>query len=253
MNTTSYIGSPSFTIEKNADGDVVLTITDDTDPGSEITINTGSGYSGAEELADSLDTLNDDMKNIMANWEDTPDDEDGYISFYNGAYYARLSGSYIGDDARGFPSRDIAEYELAKAMATAGYFPNCWLEGERGGYDLLDLSRFNDDEGNIKPLEGVQHETGSLVSVPERLSDWTTWVVDGDYGTMGLMLHTSGDPSVTLFVEGSDREGIIAWGEENEDEDAGWTPTDEEAGNCTTEHPCPVRAARGHGECEHTS
>lgn len=214
MNTTTYIGSPSFKIEKDESGDVVLTITDDTDPASEIIINTGSGYTGAEELAGSLDTLNDDMKDIMANWEDTPDAESDNFIFadtHRGGYSYNMSGTAAFGP---FPSRDIAEYELEKAVQEAGYFPNCWLAGERGDYTLLDLSRFNDDEGNLKPLEGAQHETGSLVSVPERLSDWTTWIVDGDYGTMGLMLHTSGDPSVTLFVEGSDREGIIAWDEE---------------------------------------
>jgi hypothetical protein len=246
MNTTSYIGSPSFKIEKDESGDVVLTITDDTDPSSEIIIHTGSGYTGAEELADALDTLNDDMRDIITNWEDSPDEEDGYISFYNGKYCVSLSGNQVGQ----YPSRDIAEYELAKAVIETGYYPNCWLEGERGGHDLLDLSRFTDEQDNLKPLEGVQYGAGDDVTVSEPLSDWSSWVVDGDYGTLGLLLHIDGDPSVTLFVEHEDREFVSA---DTEEEDPSWTAADAEAGYCTTEHPCPVRAMQGPGECEHTN
>lgn len=129
--------------------------------------------------------------------EDVPrPDDDGFVSLDRDGYHVSLAASHRGV----YPTREIAVYELARNMASMGHFPPAWIEGEHGpAAESIDdeVRAFHDENGDqVKPLPGVRFEPGDLVTVDN--DDWKSWVVTADYGHLGLILHTEGDPSVTI-------------------------------------------------------
>ena len=99
-----------------------------------------------------------------------------------------LEGSRVGD----YPSRDVAEIELARAMVTAGVFPNAWYVDERGYHvDInAEIRRWHNTGGDgMAPLDGVQYQPGDRV-----------WFVETDWPYVGVEIHTDGDPSIRAHV-----------------------------------------------------
>lgn len=164
-----------------------------------IEVNVGHWQDNVQELRDTLaavmKTLDDD---ILDGWQDTPEQNDGYVTFDDGAYHVSLDGKPVG---HGFPSRDIAVYELARASVKAGYFPNMWEQHERGTTEPInDMEQFFADDGGLAPLDGVKFMSGDRVTTPGDL----TWTVDQDYGHLGVTLFAPSDSSIRMFVNGND-------------------------------------------------
>lgn len=201
MSQNTFIGDDQlrFTVERSDDGDgsIILTITAN---GDRITINAGHSQDDAADLAARLGDLRSDAKSIADDWEDRPEKEDGYAFHSPDGWYARLDGKQYPEGRHGFALQDIAMYELAKAMAEAEYRPNTWHENERGITTMIndEILKYYDDAGQLKPLAGIRYEQGAIVSVAG--DDWPTWVVDGDYGDMGVMIHTQGDPDISTLA-----------------------------------------------------
>jgi hypothetical protein len=134
-------------------------------------------------------------------------DNDGFVALDRGGYWARIFGKDLTRRGRGFPTTDIAIYELARAMAEAGEFPNAWMEGEHGPSvrDINDeVRRFHDEGGSkLLPLEGVQYAPGDEIDSSEEPGLYFT--VDQDYGMLGIVAHASGDPSVRQYVSHGNR------------------------------------------------
>ena len=114
---TLHDDEPEFAVARDAAGDVALTIRADT---TTITLSVAGIYDSASLLAQSLHHLAEDVdEDILDRWEDVPDEFDAYISFERGRYHVSLEGTRVGD----YPSQDVAEIELARAMATAACSP----------------------------------------------------------------------------------------------------------------------------------
>lgn len=191
--------APEFEVEREDEsGDVVLTIT--TDAGDKVRINIGRFYDSASSLVDTLRSTADDVKaNILTDWQDTPDEFDGWVSEGRDGYYVRLEGTELGG-RHGYASRDIAVYELAKAMADSGCFPNAWYQNERGNVDDIayEVRKYHDEGGDkMLPLEGVEYGVGDRIVSGDQ--DW--WVVEQDYGQLGIVAHVWGDPTVRTVIE----------------------------------------------------
>ena len=189
---------PEFGVERHEDGDVELTIRAD---GTRIRITIGRRYGNASLLGESLRHLAEDVaENILNRWEDTPDEVDAYIGFDRGRYHVSLEGVRVGD----YPSRQVAEIELARAMVAAGVFPNAWLINDHGNHlDINDdIRRWHDEGGDqMAPIPGVQYQPGDRVWTTDM--DWPQIVV-GDWGPAGVEIHTEGDPSVRAHVTDRD-------------------------------------------------
>ena len=196
------------------DGDITLTI--DTDDG-EITIDCGRFQVDADQLRGELELALVQAREILNDWEDRPDEGDGYVTEERGEFLPSLSGKRLWKGRHGFPSREIAVYELARAMAEAGYYPNAWYVNERGNTDAIDdaVGAWHGDDGKLKPLPGVRHEAGDTVSLAG--DDWPTWTVDADYGDMGVMVRTQGDPDVRTLASHDD---LSPYGDDDDDEES---------------------------------
>jgi hypothetical protein len=198
---------PTIHVERADDeyGSIILKIESQTET---ITMDAGQLQGDAEILRDALRDALNDVEEILTDWEDRPDEEDGYVTEDRGGYLVQLSGSAPDSMPRdGYPSRDIAVYELARLMTEHGYFPNAWFVNERGNTDQIGSEiggMLNESADGVKPLKGVQYEEGEIVCEDTGALCWPM-VVDRDYGRLGLMLYTSGDPSITEFVEHEDR------------------------------------------------
>lgn len=183
-----------ISIERTDDesGDIIMTVTAN---GGEITINCGPALDDAWQLHDELNKATQVAFDLRDNWENRPDEEDGYVFSGRDGYFAKLSGTQAGP----FPSQDVATYELARMMATADFFPDSWWQNERGTLSsTVDAVGAYLDDGKIKPLDGVRFADGDEVLVPAE--DWRHWVVDHDYGNLGVMVHTYGDSSVNMLA-----------------------------------------------------
>jgi hypothetical protein len=185
---------PEFNVERNPDGDVVLDVRAE---GVSIRVHVGGNYDDVSLLAESLRHLADDVvENILDGWQDVPDEFDASITVDRGRYHVSLEGSRVGD----YPSRDVAEIELARAMVTGGVFPNAWYVDERGYHvDInADIRRWHTIGGDaMAPLDAVQYKPGDRVWFVD--TDWP-YVVDGDWGPAGVEIHTDGDPSIRAHV-----------------------------------------------------
>ncbi len=127
-----YDEAPEFGVQRHDSGDVELTIRAE---GTRIRITLGRLYDNASLLAESLRHLAEDVaENVADRWEDRPDEYDGYISFGRGRHHVSLEGKPVGD----YPSRDVAEIELARAMVAGGVFPNAWFITDHGNYAAID-------------------------------------------------------------------------------------------------------------------
>lgn len=164
-----------------------------------VTFEAGEFVSDADALVGALRSLTEDAEQIQKDWEDRPNNEtDGFVAEQRGGYSASLEGTVAGYD---FPSRDIATYELAKLMADSGTFPDAWYQNERGNTDNIgeEVRKYSDaGRGKLLPLEGVKYAEGDTVLIGTY--DYP-YVVDRDYGKLGVMLHISGDPSITEFEQ----------------------------------------------------
>jgi hypothetical protein len=191
---TLFEREPAFAVERLGSGDVQVTVRAG---GTIIRINVGRIYDDASLLATSLHHLADDLdEDILEDWEDTPDEEDGYISFDRGRYHVMLEGSRVGD----YPSRDVAEIELTRAMVTGGVFPNLWFINDHGNHQSIHeaIRRWHNEAGDaMAPLDGVEYQPGDRVWYVDM--DWPCVVV-GDWGPAGVEIHTDGDPSIRAHV-----------------------------------------------------
>lgn len=188
---------------------VVLNIVADSDS---LRIYCGTTYDDAETLASMLEALAKSAREIVDEWKDVPDaDGDGFVFSGRDGYLVQLEGlhwngttlaSHSGRRLTYFPTRKIAEYELARAMAHAGCFPNVWYEDERGWTDdigeRISREHFDPSDGGVtvRPLEGVEYEPGTYLNI----DGWTA-VVERDYGNLGITYHLVGDDETNWMQE----------------------------------------------------
>jgi hypothetical protein len=195
MAELSIRGSePGLGVHRDADGDVHLTVRAD---GVSIQLTVGRCHEDVLFLAASLRRLFTDVHDrILESWEDVPDEGDGYISVSGGRYHVTLDGARVGD----YPSQDVAEIELARAMVTAGVFPNAWFITDHGNHvDITDsvCGWHHGGDDQMAALPGRQYQPGDRVRYTG--IDWPCIVVE-DWGTAGVEVHTAGDPSVGAHV-----------------------------------------------------
>jgi hypothetical protein len=185
---------PKFTVERQPDGEVRLQVRAG---GVHVRITIGRLYDDVSLLAASLHHLADDVdEDILDGWHDVPDEFDGYIGFDRGRYHVSLDGTRVGD----YPSREVAEIGLARAMVDGGVFPNAWFITDHGNHVAIDddIRRWHDEGGDqMAPLLGVQYKPGDRVWYAG--VDWPYRVV-GDWGPAGVEIHTEGDPSIWTHV-----------------------------------------------------
>lgn len=192
----------SMSVERSSeDGSVILTITANHDT---ITINVGLEDDDALQLADELGKTTTAAQAIADSWEARPDAEsDAFVCETRDGYTAQVEGVQVPcswNRWNAFPSRDIATYELVRYMTEHGIFPRVWYQNERGNTDNIgqDVSKYFGPDDKAVTLPGVRYEEGETVTLPAE--DWKTWVVDGDYGDLGVQVHTSGDPDVNMLA-----------------------------------------------------
>jgi hypothetical protein len=189
-----YDDAPKFIVERHETGDVELMIRADH---TTIRITVGRCYGNASLLGESLRHVAEDVaENILGRWEDAPDKYDAYISFHQGRYHVSLEGIRVGD----YPSREVAEIELARAMVSGGLFPPAWSITDHGNHVAIDeqIRRWHDEGGTqMAPIPGVQYQPGDRVRYAD--VDWPYRVV-GDWGPAGVEIHTDGDPSIWTHV-----------------------------------------------------
>jgi hypothetical protein len=214
-------GVPDFKIYRREDevGAVMLRLEDVN--GVVVEFDCGDNISDADALVEALDDAHDEATEVQENWEDRPDEEDGYVSEGSTREcYVSLSGkSPDGMPRDGYPSRDIATYELARMMADAGYFPNAWYVNERGNTDEIgaEVRAFHDEGGDkLKPLEGVEFsEDDTVIFTSDPYQDPMQWNVVADYGTLGLILSSYGEPE---FFDGEQRAEVSLYEDEDEED-----------------------------------
>lgn len=154
-------------------------------------------WSTAEELSSSLSGAASEMADILAGWEDTPDEEDGWVTVDRGRYYASL-GNLSGrrnERPKSFPTREIAIIELAEAMTRDGYFPNAWFQDERGYTEAIDaeIRAFHDAGGDkMKPLRGVRYPPDTEIQFRDGEGGWWSGYVVRDYGKTGIVYALDG-------------------------------------------------------------
>jgi hypothetical protein len=149
---TLYDTEPEFGVQRDEDGDVTLTIRAE---GTTIRIGVGRIYDSASLLAQSLHHLAEDLdEDILDGWADVPDDGDAYITAERGRYWVSLDGTRVGD----YPSQDVAELELARAMVAGAVFPNAWFVTDHGNtVDITDsVRRWHNQAGDaMAPIDGA--------------------------------------------------------------------------------------------------
>ena len=197
---TLYDTEPEFGVDRDETGAVTLTIRAEH---TTIRLRVGTVYDSASLLAQSLHHLAEDLDDdILDGWEDFPDEGDAYISFDRGRYHVSLDGTRVGD----YPSQDVAELELARAMVAAGVIPNAWLVNDHGNTLPINdhICRWHTPGGDaMAPLDGVQYQPGDRVRhTPD---DWPHLVV-ADWGPAGVEIHAAGDPSIRVHV--TDRDAL---------------------------------------------
>jgi hypothetical protein len=195
---TLYDSEPEFGVDRDEAGDVTLTIRADH---TTIRLSVGRVYDSASLLAQSLHHLADDVdEEILDGWQDVPDEGDAYITMQRGRYWVSLDGTRVGD----YPSQDVAELELARAMVDGGVFPNAWLVSDHGNTLSVNdnVCRWHDQAGDaMVPLDGVQYQPGDRVRYTP--VDWP-YIVVGDWGPAGVEIHAVGDPSIHAHVTDRD-------------------------------------------------
>ena len=181
--------------DEDGNGDVLLVIR--TDEGT-VRVRVGQTTDDADRLEVTLRKAAGQASEVADTWEDRPDRYDGYVTLDRGRWFVTFSQqSPAGQSRSGYPSSEIAIYELARMITERGEFINVWSEGEHGpsSRPIGDQVYAHIDENDqLRPLPGVRYEDGDLVTLTT--DDWPTWVVDHDYGELGVMVHTEGDPDV---------------------------------------------------------
>jgi hypothetical protein len=217
-------GNPSIQVTRTEDeyGEVIMKITTEGgSPGEAIEFHCGAGQVDADCLRGELESAHEAADDIFSDWEDLPDETDGSVTEDRGGYIVTLEGrNPEGMPRGGYPSRDIATYELARLMADSGYFPNTWYFNERGNYDMTneEVRAFHDERGDkLLSLPDAEYEEGTRVWLDQ---EGYPYVVDHDYGAMGIVIHVSGDPSITEFLSGDERTRLLpvdeSFAEDNE-------------------------------------
>lgn len=189
---------PEFGVQRCPDGDVELRLRAG---GVEVCVDVGDRHEDVSLLAESLRNLVKDVTDdILDGWPEDPDEFDGYISFDRGRWHVLLDGTRFGD----YPSREVAEIELARAMVTSDVFPNAWLITDHGNHVAIDddVRRWHDQAGTqMAPIPGVQYRPGDRVWYAE--VGWPHRVV-GDWGPAGVEIHAEGDH--TMWTHVTDRD-----------------------------------------------
>ena len=197
---------PRFTVDRNEYGTVILKIS--TDDGT-VNVHVGGSEEDAENLRDELTQSAASLtENILAGWEDVPEEWDGYISWEERrGWMVSLSGKTVGNSQYGFPTLEIAMFELANAMCVAGEFSNAWVQGEHGPTTRCITSELRalQDEGGtaMRPLAGVQYDEGDLIE--EAGSPTWQMTVNSDYGELGITVYAPGDPDVGGYIKHTGR------------------------------------------------
>lgn len=187
MSNFDATGIESIKIVREDNEDRTLALKIECEDGTSIDIYVGRYHEDGETIRDLLrDAATAFTKAELDDWQDVPDfDDDGFIcdADREPGYYVSLSGHYwtdgvllphsrtaVNHEARPFPTRDIAAYELACAMSAEGYFPNAWYQNDRGYTDDIgeEVRKWH-DEGGDKPitLEGATFEAGTDVVIGE--------------------------------------------------------------------------------------
>lgn len=219
MDVTLH-GNPSFDLTRKDDetGDIILTIT--TEDG-EVEINCGRFSSDADALHRDLQDVTEGAKSLVDDWEDRPDEFDGYVTEDRGGYRVVMESTHRPANWRepGYPTREIATYELAKLMVESGCYPNAWYQNERGNTDFIgeEVYAFQEDgetELKLKPLEGIQFsEDDTVIFTSDPHQDPVLWNVEADYGTLGLILSSYGERE---FFDGDQRAQVMLYKDDEE-------------------------------------
>jgi hypothetical protein len=185
---------------EDEDGDVTLVIK--TDEGT-VRVRVGRTADDADRLTEALGKARDQAAKVGDDWNDRPDRYDGYVTLSRGRWFTTFSQQSPGDQPRnGYPTSEIAIYELARMITEHGEFVSVWAEGEHGPSSRpigADVYAHIDEHDQLRPLPGVRFEDGDLVALEG--DGWPTWVVDRDYGELGVMVHTEGDPDVYALAQ----------------------------------------------------
>lgn len=171
------------------EGEISLTI--DTEDVA-IKINLGRTNEQAHQLLALLDNATKAAQEMVDDWEDKPDDYDGYVSMNDGSYYVQLGLKDHGT----YPTKKIAIIELAQAMIDTGHFPNSWYQYDAYTVPLDDEVRACHDEAGdqMRPLGGI-YERNDEIEVNHTYqtgpntwdSEWTEAYVIKDYGDAGVL------------------------------------------------------------------
>lgn len=216
MSQIELIGDYEFSVERREteEGEIEFTLEVGND---RVTFVAGYDISAADALLGVLRDLASNVEKIISDWQDRPDNEaDAFVYETRDGYTVSLEGVQVMCDYNrfgAFPSREIAEYELAKAMSERGVFPGLWYVNERGNIDNdYERMRGYHDEGGtvLLPLPGVRYEEGQHVS-----NAGLRWSVVKDYGSnLGVVASYYGEETrvfehdeLTALDDNDDEEG----------------------------------------------
>lgn len=213
MTKVTVYGLESLDFERTEEYPSRLILKATGDDGTHIVFEVGCLYDDADTIREMLHSAAGDAAQIVDDWVDEPDIEmDGFVAFDGraGRYYVTLFGK---TQDTGYNTQDIAEYELARAMAEAGYFPNAWYQNDRGNTnDIGESVRKYQDEGGDKllPLLGVEYADGADIT-----ADGLSACVVRDYGELGIVYMLSGDDEQRFTEDRS----VVKW---DDSEPTGW-------------------------------
>jgi hypothetical protein len=175
-------------------GEVTLIVK--TDDGT-VRIRCGITEDDADRVAGALATGTGQASRLTDDWDDRPDEDDGYVTLSRDRYWVLLHGSgpmvsSARPESGGYPDIQVAIYELARLMAERGDSPPAWAEGEHGPTTRpisAEVRAFLDEGGEqLLPLDGVVFEPGEEVRYDGDLME-----VVRDYGQLGVWLVVAGD------------------------------------------------------------